>query len=208
MKFSSIYKIPLLLFFFITLAVSGQIKNPVKFKFTINELGDNQYEAVLNATMESGWHIYSKDIPEDTGIPTDYKVSGKNIELIGKFSEVGKKHEEFSEAFGGKIIFYSNTAGFKQKFKLKDGTKPGDVVAEITYQTCDDRVCLAPNTLEFSKQVTPKGAAEEAITTEPAKDSVKSPVAIETIAEASAKSRKTQGMKPLNLILNNLKSPQ
>jgi thiol:disulfide interchange protein DsbD len=37
----------------------------------------------MNATMESGWHIYSKDIPEDTGIPTDYKVSGKNIELIG-----------------------------------------------------------------------------------------------------------------------------
>jgi thiol:disulfide interchange protein DsbD len=27
--------------------------------------------------MESGWHIYSKDIPEDTGIPTDYKVSEK-----------------------------------------------------------------------------------------------------------------------------------
>ena len=191
MKFSSIYKIPLLLFFFITLAVSGQIKNPVKFKFTINELGDNQYEAVLNATMESGWHIYSKDIPEDTGIPTDYKVSGKNIELIGKFTEVGKKHEEFSEAFGGKIIFYSNTAGFKQKFKLKDGTKPVDVVAEITYQTCDDRVCLAPNTLEFNKQVTPKGAAEEAVTTEPAKDSVKSPVATETITKTSAKAENT-----------------
>jgi thiol:disulfide interchange protein DsbD len=155
MKFSSIYKIPLLLFF-ITLAVSGQIKNPVKFKFTINELGDNQYEAVLNATMESGWHIYSKDIPEDTGIPTDYKVAGKNIELIGKFTEVGKKHEEFSEAFGGKIIFYSNTAGFKQKFKLKDGTKPGDVVAEITYQTCDDRVCLAPNTLNSTNRLRQK----------------------------------------------------
>lgn len=151
----------LLVLLFLATGINAQIKNPVKFKFTINELGDNQYEAVLNATMENGWHIYSKDIPEDTGIPTDYKVSGKNIELIGKFTEVGKKHEEFSEAFGGKIIFYSNSAGFKQKFKLKDGTKPGDVVAEITYQTCDDRVCLAPNTLEFNKQVTPKGAVEE-----------------------------------------------
>lgn len=77
MRFSSIYKISFLLFFFITLGFSAQIKNPVKFKFTINELGNNQYEAVLNATMESGWHIYSKDLPEDTGIPTEYKVSGK-----------------------------------------------------------------------------------------------------------------------------------
>lgn len=207
MRFSSIYKIPLLLFFFITLAVSGQIKNPVKFKFTINELGDNQYEAVLNATMESGWHIYSKDIPEDTGIPTDYKVSGKNIELIGKFTEVGKKHEEFSEAFGGKIIFYSNTAGFKQKFKLKDGTKPGDVVAEITYQTCDDRVCLAPNTLEFNKQVTPKGAAEEVKTDEKttAKDSLQPVVdTLGNVVQPAVPTAETQKLDPKNLKIESI----
>ncbi|MDO3425362.1 cytochrome c biogenesis protein CcdA [Chryseobacterium sp. APV1] len=207
MRFSSIYKIPLLLFFFITLAVSGQIKNPVKFKFTINELGDNQYEAVLNATMESGWHIYSKDIPEDTGIPTDYKVSGKNIELIGKFTEVGKKHEEFSEAFGGKIIFYSNTAGFKQKFKLKDGTKPGDVVAEITYQTCDDRVCLAPNTLEFNKQVTPKGATEEVKTDEKttAKDSLQPVVdTLGNVVQPAVPTAETQKLDPKNLKIESI----
>lgn len=176
----------LLVLLFLATGINAQIKNPVKFKLTVNDLGNNQYEAVLNATMESGWHIYSKDIPEDTGIPTEYKVSGKNIELIGKFTEVGKKHEEFSEAFGGKIIFYSNSAGFKQKFKLKDRTKPGDVVAEITYQTCDDRVCLAPNTLEFNQKVTPKGAPEEAVTetAEPAKDSAK---AVETVVENPVK---------------------
>jgi len=147
-------------------AVNAQIKNPVKFRFSINELGDNQYEAVLDGTLEKGWHIYSRDIPEDTGIPTEYKVSGKNIELIGKFVETGKKHTEFSEAFGGTIVYYSNSAGFKQKFKLKDGTKPADVVAEIMYQTCDDRVCLAPNTLEFNKTITPKGATAETATEE------------------------------------------
>ncbi|WP_209388770.1 thioredoxin family protein [Chryseobacterium sp. RR2-3-20] len=185
MKFSSIYKIPLLLFFFITLAVSGQIKNPVKFKFTVNELGNNEYEAVLNATLESGWHIYSRDIPEDTGIPTEYKVSGKNIELIGKFQEVGKKHEEFSEAFNGKIIYYSNSAAFKQKFKLKDVSKPGNVVAEITYQTCDDRVCLAPNTLEFNQKIISKETKEDAaLPNEEAKDSV---TTTETVAENPSK---------------------
>jgi thiol:disulfide interchange protein len=180
----------LLILLFLATGINAQIKNPVKFKLTINELGNNQYEAVLNATMESGWHIYSKDIPEDTGIPTEYKVSGKNIELIGKFTETGKKHEEFSEAFGGNIVYYSNTAGFKQKFKLKDATKPGDVVAEITYQTCDDRVCLAPNTLEFNKQVTPKKAAESADpeTAEPTKDSAKT---IETVVENPKKDEVT-----------------
>lgn len=145
---------------FLFSTASAQIKNPVKFKFDVKEVGDNQYEAVLSATMESGWHIYSRDLPPDTGIPTEYKVTGKNIELIGKFQEVGKKKTEFSEAFGGTIVYYSNNADFKQKFKLKDPTKPGDVVAEITYQTCDDRVCLAPNTLEFNKAVASKTGAK------------------------------------------------
>ncbi|MGG1920828.1 cytochrome c biogenesis protein CcdA [Chryseobacterium sp. NRRL B-14798] len=181
----------LLILLFLATGINAQIKNPVKFKFTINDLGNNQYEAVLNATMESGWHIYSKDLPEDTGIPTEYKVTGKNIELIGKFTEVGKKHEEFSEAFGGTIVFYSNAAGFKQKFKLKDPTKPADVTSEITYQTCDDRVCLAPNTLEFNQKVTPKGAAEEAAAEEnaaPVKDSVK---VTGTVTENPAKTETT-----------------
>lgn len=198
MKFKNWFLIILL---FLATGINAQIKNPVKFKFTINELGDNQYEAVLDATMESGWHIYSKDIPEDTGIPTEYKVSGKNIELIGKFTEVGKKHEEFSEAFGGTIVYYSNSAGFKQKFRLKDGTKPGDVVAEITYQTCDDRVCLAPNTLEFNKQVTPKGATEEAVTetTEPVKDSAKKETAAVNPVKSGVAITETSKLDPKQL---------
>lgn len=191
MWFKSLNKTFLLFFLVLFVGISAQIKNPVKFKFTVNELGNNQYEAVLNATLESGWHIYSRDIPEDTGIPTEYVVSGKNIELIGKFQEVGKKHEEFSEAFGGTIIYYSNSAGFKQKFKLKDPTKAGDVVAEITYQTCDDRVCLAPNTLEFNKKITPTGVTEEAVAddkTEATKDSAK---VVETLSRNPVKGDST-----------------
>ena len=55
--------------FFVGVIANAQVKNPVKFKFEVKELGNEQYEAVLSATMENGWHIYSKDIPEDTGIP-------------------------------------------------------------------------------------------------------------------------------------------
>ncbi|WP_294236362.1 cytochrome c biogenesis protein CcdA [uncultured Chryseobacterium sp.] len=204
MKFKNWF---LLILLFLATGINAQIKNPVKFKFTINELGDNQYEAVLNATIENGWHIYSKDLPEDTGIPTDYKVSGKNIELIGKFTETGKKHEEFSEAFGGKIVYYSNAAGFKQKFKLKDGTKPGDVVAEITYQTCDDKVCLAPNTVEFNKQVSPKGTAEPAKTdekAEAAKDSLQPSPDTISVVETTAPVAKAAALDPKQLKISSI----
>ena len=137
----------------ITTLANAQILNPVKFKFEVKDLGNNQFEAVLNATIDKGWHVNSKDVPEDTAIPTEFKISGSNVVPIGNVTEVGKKIEEFSEAFGGDIIYYANNVAFKQKFKLKDPSKTSDVSAEIMYQTCNDRVCLAPNTLEFSGKV-------------------------------------------------------
>lgn len=169
----------------------------------MKELGNEQYEATLTAVLESGWHIYSKDIPEDTGIPTEYVVSGKNIEKIGKFVEVGKKHEEFSEAFGGKIIYYSNSALFKQKFKLKDKTKPADVVAEITYQTCNDKVCLAPNTLEFSHKIEVKTSPEEVKKEEPQKDTVAS-ARVENTEEKSLSSIEKTILNPTQLKIESL----
>ncbi|KFC20023.1 protein-disulfide reductase DsbD family protein [Chryseobacterium sp. FH1] len=143
------------LFIFIITIFNAQIKNPVKFKFDVVSVGNDQYEAVLTGTIEDKWHIYSKDLPPDSGIPTEFKVTSKEgIQLIGKVTEVGKKHDEFSEAFGAQIVYYSDKVVFKQKFKPKDASKPATITAEIMYQTCNDRVCLAPNTLEFEKQIT------------------------------------------------------
>ena len=154
----SIKKFLLVLFSVIITGVYAQIKDPVKFKLEVNKLGENEYEAILVGKLENGWHIYSKDIPEDSGIPTEMKLLGKNIEPIGKVTEVGKKIDEFSEAFGARIVYYSNTVSFKQKFKLKDAKKSTNVSAEITYQTCDDRVCLAPNTIELQHQIKIEGS--------------------------------------------------
>ena len=146
---------------------SAQIKDPVKFKYNINSLPNNEYEAVLTATIEPKWHIYSQDLPPDSGIPTQMKLSSKEgITLLGKVVEIGKKHDEFSEAFGAQIVYYSDLVQFKQKFKLKNAASPATVAAEILYQTCNDRICLAPNTLEFEQKITPaKGtsAIEEVV---------------------------------------------
>ena len=163
-------KLFVLIFVFLSIGISAQVKDPVKFQLKINELKNNEYEAVLTADLEKNWHIYSKDIPEDSGIPTEMRVSGKNIELIGKVTEAGKKEDEFSEAFGVRIVYYSNSVAFKQKFKLKNPTLPSNVIAEITYQTCDDRVCLAPNTLEFEQNIAGKNSESAEI---PSQEAIK-----------------------------------
>lgn len=157
------------LFLFIITLFNAQIKNPVKFKFDINPVGKDEYEAVLTATIEDKWHIYSQDLPPDSGIPTEFKITSKQgIQLIGKVQEIGKKHDEFSEAFGAQIVYYSNKVVFKQKFKPKNPAKPATITAEIMYQTCNDRVCLAPNTLEFEKELAATVVSETKIEVETA----------------------------------------
>ena len=172
------------IFAFLSIGISAQVKDPVKFQLKINELKNNEYEAVLTANLEKNWHIYSKDIPEDSGIPTEMRVSGKNIELIGKVTEAGKKEDEFSEAFGVRIVYYSNSVAFKQKFKLKNPVQPSNVIAEITYQTCDDRVCLAPNTLEFEQNIAGKNSESAEI---PSQEAIKE--------ESTAVSKSTNEIK-------------
>jgi len=157
----------ILIVVFLFQGISAQIKDPVKFKYNINSLPNNEYEAVLTATIEKNWHIYSKDLPPDSGIPTEMLLTSKEgIQLIGGVVEVGKKHDEFSEAFGAQIVYYSDLVLFKQKFKLKNNAKPATVTAEITYQTCNDRVCLAPNTLEFEQKIAPTAAGVAVVSAE------------------------------------------
>ena len=157
----------ILIVVFLFQGISAQIKDPVKFKYNINSLPNNEYEAVLTATIEKNWHIYSKDLPPDSGIPTEMLLTSKEgIQLIGGVVEVGKKHDEFSEAFGAQIVYYSDLVLFKQKFKLKNNAKPATVAAEITYQTCNDRVCLAPNTLEFEQKIAPTAAGVAVVSPE------------------------------------------
>jgi len=194
------------LFLLIITIFNAQIKNPVKFKFDVKPLEKGEYEAVLTGTIEDNWHIYSQDLPQDSGIPTEFKVSSKDgIQLIGKVQEIGKKHDEFSEAFGAQIVYYSNKVVFKQKFKLKNPAKPSTITAEIMYQTCNDRVCLAPNTLEFEKQIAAETSAENPVTSpnEVLKSDSNSVAVPETKAEIAVVSPVT-GQQQEGLKINSL----
>ena len=147
-----------------SLLLTAQVKDPIKVDFKINSIGDNTYEAVFHTTIEQNWHIYSKDLPPNSGIPTEITISGGDVELIGEVVEVGEKHDEYSKAFKARIIYYSDKADFVQKFKIKDPSKLAKVSAEIYYQTCDDKICLAPNTLAFEKSIENGKVLEEAKT--------------------------------------------
>ena len=78
-------KFLLLLFIAVTSLLSAQIQKHVTIKYDVKSLQNNEYEAVITANIDKGWHIYSKDIdPESGAIPTELKLNSKDIQLIGK----------------------------------------------------------------------------------------------------------------------------
>lgn len=133
--------------------IKAQVNEPVKWDYHINRLSLNEFEAVLTAHIEKGWHLYSKDLPEGSGIPTQMIITSANAETIGSFKETGKKIEEFSKTFGQQIIYYSDSVRLTQKFRLKNLNKNIKVSSEITFQVCNNRICLAPSTLEFEQPI-------------------------------------------------------
>lgn len=185
----------------ITHFFSAQVEKKVKLQYELNALGNDTFEAVVTANIENGWHIYSNSIDPSSGaIASELKIASKDIQLLGKVQEIGKKETEFSEAFQADLTYLSGKAVFKQKFKVKDPNKGAQVTAEFTYQTCNDRVCLAPETIEFEKKIEGNALLTDN-TTEQNKDSVvNSQNAI--VNEVSTKDQQ-QGLKVNSLDFKN-----
>ena len=195
-------KLTFIFLLFISHFISAQVEKKVKLNYDIKLLGNDEYEAVVTAKIENGWHIYSKDINPDVGaIPTEFKLTSKDIQLIGKSQEIGKKHTEFSEAFGADLTFLSTNAVFKQKFKLKNPDKGAVVGAEFTFQTCNDKVCLAPETLEFEKKINGNSLAKTEENKN--KDSLKTAQNITAKTEMMTPEKKQEGLKVSSLDFKN-----
>ncbi|MGM5631995.1 cytochrome c biogenesis protein CcdA [Apibacter raozihei] len=140
----------------ITAFAHSQIKTPVKWKAEIIPVKDNLYEAIFTATLEPGWHVYSKETKVENAIPTALTYpKSNNIKLIGSTKEVGKKIEEYSEVFEGTLVYYSNKVEYHQKFEVL-GDKPVHFEADVEFQICNDKVCLAPDGESFSLEVSPQ----------------------------------------------------
>lgn len=48
--------------------IHAQIKQTVNWQYHVDKIANNEYEAVLSAKIEKGWHLDSKDLPKDSGI--------------------------------------------------------------------------------------------------------------------------------------------
>ena len=129
----------------------AQLSSPVSWSFNSKKLSDKTFEVHLTADIESGWHLYSQDQPSDAiAIPTSVTINNNPLlKLDGKVKEVGKMEKFTDKNLGVSAHQYSNKVDFVQVVKLKSTAKT-NVSGSVEFQTCDDKKCLPPRTVNFS----------------------------------------------------------
>ena len=71
------------------------------------------------------------------------------LKLDGKIKEVGKMEKFKDKTLGIAAHQYSNKVDFVQVVKLKSNAKT-NVSGSVEFQTCDDKKCLPPKTVNFN----------------------------------------------------------
>ncbi len=126
-------------------------QNPVSWSFSTKKINDKVYEVHLLANIQPGWHLYSQNQPQDAiAIPTSFNFS-KNpiVDFDGKVKEVGKLEKVKDDKLGIAANQYSQKVDFVQLVKVKGAVKT-NITGKLEYQTCDDKKCLPPKSLNFS----------------------------------------------------------
>lgn len=133
----------------LTQAVFAQ--NPISWQFQAVKKGDLQYEVILKATIQPGWHLYSQQQPEDAiAIPTSIQFNTNPLVIREKtIREEGKLGRYTDKTLGVTSLQFSNQVSFIQSVKLKAKVKTS-ITGEIEYQVCDDEKCLPPKKVPFT----------------------------------------------------------
>ena len=142
------------MFFVLLISLASVVQaqlNPVSWTFSAKKINSKTYEVHMTAIMQSGWHLYSQNQPEDAiAIPTTFTVN-KNplITKDGKIKEVGKIIVFHDARLDISAHQYANKVDFIQVVKLKASAKT-NFSGNVEYQTCDDSKCLPPKKVEFN----------------------------------------------------------
>ena len=151
-KFISIFSF----FIAFTTLLNAQIHDPVKWQTSVEKVTDTEFDLVVTANIDKGWHLYSQNVPDDGPIPTTFyfKDVENEYELVGKTTE-GEGHEVYDNVFEMNIKYFEKQAIFKQRIKLLTNNKI-TVNSSLEFMVCDDTNCLPPTEVDIKFEITPE----------------------------------------------------
>jgi hypothetical protein len=139
----------------------GQVpKEPIKWSIQAKvpekplKPGDN-FLVQLTATIDEGWHLYSPDQEEGGPTPTRIVMPAEQpFEQAGAIESAEPKSAMDSN-FNLMTRYYEEQAVFIIPVKVSDRAAAGksEVKVNVSFQTCNDELCLPPKTMKLSAAV-------------------------------------------------------
>nr|WP_320036891.1 cytochrome c biogenesis protein CcdA [uncultured Bacteroides sp.] len=129
--------------------IYAQIQEPVKFSSKFKALSDTEAEITFTGSIESGWHVYSVNLPSGGPISATFntdKIDG--VKLVGKLTPTSKEISKYDKIFEMNLKYFEHSVVFVQKIKF---TKPVyNIKGYLEYGACDDENCLPPTQVSFN----------------------------------------------------------
>lgn len=142
-RFKTISKFFLIgLFVLISTGLKSQVLEPVKWKFSVKELSNDEAELIFTANVDDTWHIYSQTLPPTAfEMPTVFEFDKSDkYKRLGKVSEpTGKTY--YDEDADAEIRIHEKTVVFKQKIK-KLSKDNFTITGLVDAQACQDGKCV------------------------------------------------------------------
>jgi thiol:disulfide interchange protein DsbD len=143
-------KVLLIIALVFSASVSAQIFDPVEWATSVEKISDSEYKLISKASIESGWHLYSQDVPDGGPIATTFTYDDANgaFKLVGNTSEpegVTKYTELFGD--GMDVKWFDGSAKFEQTIQVIGDQRT--LTAYVEFMTCDDEKCLPPKEVEL-----------------------------------------------------------
>jgi len=141
-----------LLILFCSAIAFSQNMNPVKWTFSATKNPTSgKYTLYAKASIEKDWHVFATDPGGDGLLIGTQLVINPKLKLNNQ-SEVRMERKPITKDMEGigMVNFFENDAVFMLDF---DSTKPFKLTGTITYQCCNDKMCLPPTDLPFTVDI-------------------------------------------------------
>jgi thiol:disulfide interchange protein DsbD len=120
----------------------------VQWSYKVMARPGNSYELQATATIKEGYHIWALDAGGDGSlIATAFDTKDDNIKWQDGWRENAKPQEHTYEFIEGAVRYFEHTVTFSRIFTVAGSAKA--ISGTVTFQTCNDRMCLPPETTGF-----------------------------------------------------------
>lgn len=164
----------LLLVFTAFINSNAQILNPVKWTTKVEKISENEFNLIVNGTIDDGWHVYSQFTPDNGPLPMvlKFKNQSGNYDLVGKAVE-SKYKKQFNDVFEVDEYYFEKTVTVTQKIKIKN-PKTNKIMLHFEYQVCADR-CIN-DFKDFIFDIPTTSAALISTTTDALNENLENPI--------------------------------